>query len=135
LNQINPIYLALLLVVLLFLSIFKLDSQRMSLVEEKQNFKSTQKLTNELVDLKDAYSNGVKIKKELQRILNNPSLRASKLVKDFKKSSVKINTQSMDIASINKLMGKVLNGSYNVTNLKIKRLSDTRVSLFMEIKW
>jgi len=135
LNQINPIYLGLFLVVVLFLSVFKLDSQRISLNEERQNLKVTQKLVNELVALKDVYANKIKIKKELQRILNNPVLKASEIVKFFTNSSVKINSKSMDFNALNKLMGKILNASYNITSLKIKRLSDTKVSLSMVIKW
>ncbi|PHS56725.1 MAG: hypothetical protein COB17_08450 [Sulfurimonas sp.] len=134
-NQINPIYLGLFLVVVLFLSVFKLDSQRISLNEERQNLKVTQKLVNELVALKDVYANKIKIKKELQRILNNPVLKASEIVKFFTNSSVKINSKSMDFNALNKLMGKILNASYNITSLKIKRLSDTKVSLSMVIKW
>ena len=134
-NQINPIYIGLLLIVFLTLSVFKLNDERNNLHEAKQNFKSTQKLSSELVDLKDAYSNKNKVKKELLRVLNNPALKVSKITKTFKNSSVKISSESMDLNSINKLMGKILNQSYNITALKIKRLSDTKVSLAMEIKW
>jgi len=134
-NQINPIYLGLLLVVFLFLSIFKLDEQRTELLEAKQSYKTTQKLTSELKDLKNLYSSKVKIKRELQRILNNPILKASLLVNKFSSSGVKISSKSMDFNALNKLMGKVLNASYNISSMKIKKLSDTKVSLSMEIKW
>ena len=134
-NQINPIYFGLLLVVFLFLSVFKLNEQRDSLTEAKQTYKTTQKLTSQLKDLKNVYANKAKIKKEMQRILNNPVLRASKVVQKFKKTGVKINSESMDLNALNKLMGKILNASYNISSLKIKRLSDTKVSLSMEIKW
>ncbi len=134
-NQINPIYLGLLLVVFLFLSIFKLDEQRTELLEAKQSYKTTQKLTSELKDLKNLYSSKVKIKRELQRILNNPILKASSLVNKFSSSGVKISSKSMDFNALNKLMGKVLNASYNISSMKIKKLSDTKVSLSMEIKW
>ena len=134
-NQINPIYLALLLIVLLALSVFKLNDQRIKFDEAKQEYRSTQELASKLKDLKDAYSNSSKIKKELNRILNNPALKSSKMVKTFKKSSLKLSSESMDLNALNKLMGKVLNASYNITSLKIKKLSDTKASFAMEIKW
>ena len=134
-NQINPIYLGLLLVVFLSLSVFKLNEKRDELLIARQNFKSTQKIAQELSSLKNIYSNKNKIKKELQRILNNPVLRSADIVKKFTKAGVKVNSTSMDLISLNKLMGKILNGSYNISSLKVKRLSDTKVSLSMEIKW
>lgn len=134
-NQINPIYLGLLLIVFLSLSAFKLNEQRDELIQVRQNYKTTQKLSSELKDLKNLYSNKKKIKRELQRILNNPILRAAQLVKKFSNSGVKLNSKSMDLNALNKLVGKVLNASYNISSLKIKRLSDTKASLSMEIKW
>jgi len=135
LNQINPIYLALLLLVFLSLSVFKLDKQRSELADAKNSFKSTQILSSELRDLKDAYSNQSKIKRELNKILNNNVVKSSNIVKVFKKSLLKVSSESMDINALNKLMGKTLNSSYNITSLKIKRLSDTKASFYMEIKW
>lgn len=134
-NQINPIYLGLLLVVFLFLSVFKLNETKLEFYEAKQDYKSTQKLTSKLKDLKNIYSNKSRITKEIQRILNNPVLRASKIVNRFSNSGVKISSKSMDFNALNKLMGKILNASYNITSLKIKKLSDTKVSLDMEIRW
>lgn len=134
-NQINPIYLGLLLVVFLFLSVFKLNETRLEFYEAKLDYKSTQKLTSKLKDLKNIYSNKNRITKEIKRILNNPVLRASKIVNRFSNSGVKISSKSMDFNALNKLMGKILNASYNITSLKIKKLSDTKVSLDMEIRW
>ena len=134
-NQINPIYLALLLFVFLSLSIFKLDNQRSELDDAKKSFKSTQNLSRELRDLRDAYSNQSKIKREVNKLLNNHVVKSSNIVKVFKKSLVKISSESMDINALNKLMGNVLNTSYNITALKVKRLSETKVSFSMEIKW
>jgi len=134
-NQINPIYLGLLLVAFVFLSIFNLNNQKKDLDLAKSEFKSTRKLTDDLVALKNVYANKNKIKKELERILNNPSLTKSELEKSFKKTGVKVTSKSMDINDLNKLMSKMLNGTYNLTSLKIKKLSDTKVDFFMEIKW
>ena len=46
-----------------------------------------------------------------------------------------ISSQSMDKVALNSLMSKILNGSYNVRSMKIKRLSDTNVNFSMEIQW
>jgi hypothetical protein len=41
----------------------------------------------------------------------------------------------MDKNTLNLLMGKILNASFNITSMQIKKLSDDKVSLDMEIKW
>ena len=53
----------------------------------------------------------------------------------MKKSSMLISSTSMEKNALNTLMGKILNGAYNISSLKIKKLSENSVSFEMEIKW
>ena len=41
----------------------------------------------------------------------------------------------MDKNALNTLMGKLLNGAYNITSFKVRKLSPNSVSFDMEIKW
>jgi len=134
-NRINPIYLGGLLLVVLMLFIFKLSSAKDELSEVKESYKTTAKLSTELSGLKDVYSQKSKTQKALQRVLRLASLRSADLKQKTKKSGVVISSESMDINALNSFMGKMLNGAYNITSLKIKRLSDEKVSLNVEIKW
>ncbi len=134
-NQVNPLHLGgLLLVVLMFL-FFKLHGIKEELAEAKSEFLVSQTLAVDLNALKSVYADKTKIKKSLERILGQKSIVAAKLHVKRDKKFVKISSQSMDAAVLNGLMGKILNASFNITTLKIKRLSDTKASLEMEIKW
>jgi len=134
-NRINPIYIAILLLVMLALVSFKLGEAKRELEEAKDTYASTLKLSTDLSALKEVYADKIKIKSSLQRVLREPSLRSSKILQNFKHSSVMISSQSMDKKALNLIMSRFLNNSYNITSLNIKRLSDRYVSFNMEIQW
>ena len=134
-NRINPLYIGALLVLILGFMILKLSDVKEDYSDAKSEYKETFKIANELSGLKSVYANKAKTKKSLQKVLRNATLRASKVQTKSKKSGMSISAKSMDMKALNYLMGKVLNGTYQIDRLKIKQLSEHRVSLDMEIKW
>ncbi len=134
-NRINPLHIGVLLaVVLIFLS-YKLIGAKEELKEVKTEYSNVSELAVSLSALKDVYSDKKKAKASLRRLLAHSSLRSANITQNSKKSSVILNCQSMDKQALNTLMGKVLNASYNITGMKIKKLSSDKVSFKMEIKW
>jgi len=134
-NRINPLYVALLLVVLLALSIVKLNSAKEELSEEKERLKETTKLATELSALKEVYGDQKKAKTSILRILQNNVLKSAAISKDVKKSGIIISSKSIDLKALNYLVGKIFNGAYNISSLDVKKLSETKATLHMEIKW
>lgn len=125
-NRINPLYLGLFLVFILLISVFQLNDAKDELKEVKSSYKKTLKIANELKALKSVY----KEKQKIKTILNS-----AKVDTKYKKNSVKVHSKSMDKKTLTNLMSKLLNGSYNINSLDIKKLSDEKVSFSMEIKW
>ena len=134
-NRINPLYIGALLVMLLLLSLYLLSGAKSSLLQAKESFKQTQKIANELSGLKKTYANQKKSKRSLQRILAQPSLKPAAIKAEYKKSGLKLYSKSIDKKGLDFLMGKLLNASYDIRKLKIKRLSDEQASFELEIKW
>jgi hypothetical protein len=134
-NRINPIYIVVLLTVVLSLVIYKLEAGKSELKENKASFKTTQAMAHKLVSLTDVYADDTQIKKSLQRVLNDASLRPSGLETKFKATSLSINAHGIDLKALNLLLGKILNATYVVESIKIKPVSDTKADLQMEIKW
>ena len=134
-NRINPLYVGLLLILVVIFLAFKLGSIKSDLAEAKEEYAKTSQLAVGLSGLKSTYADRKKLKNSLHRILALSAVRQASILKDEKKSSVKLSAQSMDKKALNVLMGKLLNASYNITSMKIKRLSKERVSFKMEIKW
>ena len=134
-NRINPLYIGAFLVVLLILSIYSLGSAKQSLKESKESFKETQKLANELSGLKKAYASKKASEKKIKRLLSHSQLGEASLRAEYKKSGVKLRSESMDKKALDFLMAKLLNSSYDIRQIKIKRLSEQKASLELEIKW
>ena len=124
-NRINPLYIILLLILLFFVALFKLHSAKMQLLESEKSYKKSMQLTVELSGLKDAYS---------RRFILSPSVKNLVLQRKIKNGLI-ISSKNIDINSLNILMGKVINGTYNITKLNITRLNDTQASIYMELKW
>jgi len=134
-NRINPLHIGALLLVVLLFSLFKLSSAKSDLVEVKAQFKETQELVTKLSGLKSVYADKKSVKKSLSRVLNLSSLRSANIVQKSRKNGVTLSAASMDKNALNSLMGKLLNGAYQINSFKIKKLSDSKVSFEMEIKW
>lgn len=134
-NRINPIYIAVLLLILLVFLVYKLDATKIELKENEEAYKITKNIALQLTSLKDVYADKQNIKKSLQKILKHPSLKSASLDIKFKKSSFVLGSQSMDISKLNLLVGKLLNATFIIESMNVKRVSDTKVELKMEIKW
>ena len=134
-NRLNPIYIGMFLLLLLIFFFFKLDDAKNELANKREIFLQTKKLSTDLNELKKTYANKIKTEKSLQRILKINSLKSANIELKKSKAGVSISSQNININALNSLMNKLLNTSYNITLLKIKRLSDTKATLEMEIKW
>jgi len=134
-NQINPLHIGGLLLVVLVFVIFNLNGEKKDLIEAKLSYKVSEKVAVDLKSLKDVYANKKQIKNSINRILSQASLKTAKFLLTRKKESINIVSKSMDAKTLNTFMSKILNASYNISRLKIKKLSRTKASLDMEIKW
>ena len=134
-SRINPLTLGAFLLVLLLVLFVKLSGLKSELKEITQSYKASEVLAQDLAALKNIYKNKKKTKTALYRILSQGSLKATKIKKEETKNGVKLSASKMNSKALNSLMSKILNGSYRVSSLNIKRLNTTQVSFSMEIKW
>ena len=134
-NQINPLHIGGLLLTLLVFLMLQLSDVKAELAEAKSEFAKSEKVAVDLSSLKAVYANKKRTKRALERILSQRSLRSAGLEIKRTKEFVKISSPSIDTRALNFLMGKILNGSYKISELKIKKLSETKASLLLEIKW
>ena len=134
-NRINPLHVGGLLIVILIFTLVQLSTVKEELVELKLDYKETETLASKLSGLKSVYSDKNAVKKSLERVLQLSSIRSAKIEKKSKKSSVVLSSASMNRNALNALMGKLLNGAYQINSFKIKKLSESKVSFVMEIKW
>ena len=134
-NRINPLYIGLLLVGIVLFLMMNLKGAKSDLQDAKNEYKTTKVMVGELKGLKNTYGNKEKVKKALHRVLNLSSLKSADIKQSTTKNGISFSSLGMDKKALDSLMGKLLNGSYNIEKMKIKKLSDKKVSFEMEIKW
>ncbi|MDD5202423.1 MAG: hypothetical protein PHH41_04710 [Sulfurimonas sp.] len=134
-NRLNPLYVAAGLVVLALLLVLKLSSAKEELLLAKAEYKETSLILSELSSLSSAYMSKDEVKKSLQRILSQPSLKSANIEQSIKSNSLLLRSSSMDKEALGSLMGKLLNGAYDIGAFEIKKLSENKASLEVEIKW
>lgn len=123
--RINPIYIGLLLLVIFCFFSFKLYNAKAEFLKEQKSYKEMSALSIKLSQLKKIYTK----KPNLLR------LKSKSVVLKKIKDGVILSSSSIDKSELNFIMSRVLNNSYRITQLKIKKLNQNKASLYMEIKW
>lgn len=134
-NQINPLHIAVLLLTLLVFLSMQLGQKKEELLEANKAYQETLALASKVGSLNQIYKDKKRVKKSLFRVLKQPSLKFIKIQQKVMKSGVILTGASMNKKELNSLMGKIMNGSYNISALKIKKIAKDKVSFMMEIKW
>jgi len=134
-NRLNPLYIGIFLLLLLVFSIIKLIDAKKELHEEKNLYEKTLKISLDTSALKKAFANKEREKREILRILSHSILRDADIKKEVTGSGMHISAKNMDIKALNYLMGKILNATFNITMLKIKKINENKSTLEVKIKW
>jgi GTPase len=134
-NRFNPLYMGAFLIFMLLFFALKLSSAKEELTLVKEEYKETAVTLNELSSLSSAYMGKEEVKKSLQRILAQPSLKSANISQKLKNNSIVVTASSVDKEALNSLMGKLLNGAYDIAAFNIKKLSDNKASFEVEIQW
>ena len=108
---------------MLFLS-FKVKEAKVELDKANDSYKESVKMGSKLSELKKVYT----------KKLNLSSFKSASLTQKRNKTTTTITSKSIDIKVLNSLMSRILNGSYEITAMRIKRLNESKVSLYLEIK-
>jgi len=134
-NRINPLHIIAFIVVLSMFFTFKISQSKDELQELKLEYKKTLSVATKIDEFKKSYKNKNLVKKRLNKILNNSILRKSEIKKEVKNSKIILIASEIDKASLNYLMSKLLNKTFNITKLDIKKIDTQKASLKLEIKW
>lgn len=133
-KQINPLYIILLLVVILFVVLFKLIQTKTELHEAHNSFYKNNEIVHNILDLRQSWDNQKTTKNTLTRILKSSQLRNTGIVQRVKRDQIELHASSMDSKSASYLINRLLNEPFLIRSMKIRRLSKERASLDVEIR-
>jgi hypothetical protein len=134
-NRLNPLHVGAILIVFVLFFALKLSAAKEELILAKEDYKETALTLDELSSLSSAYLGKEEVKKSLQRILTQPSLKDAQVTQKLKSNSILLSASSVDKEALNSLMGKLLNGAYDIGSCNIKKLSENKASFEVEIQW
>lgn len=134
-NRVNPLYMIAFLILILVFTFFQVSTAKKEFTEIKVFYKETLELSHKLQSLDSIYSDKVTIKKALNRILKQQTLRSVQIKKTVSSSSLVLSSQTMSKIGLNSLMSKIVNGSYYLSSFEIKKGKDNNVAFSLEIKW
>jgi len=133
-RQTNPLYITLLLFVVLFFVLFKLMDTKAALHEAQNSFHKTKEMVHSLVELRENWDNQKLTKNSLGRILKSSLLSRAGIIRKDKRGVIELHSSSMDSSSASYLTSRILNETFVIKSIKIRRLSKERVSFYAEIK-
>lgn len=134
-NRLNPLYIIALALFVAFFSLVKLQNVKTEIQQTQKSVDEKVKIAKELGSLKKVYSDKTKIKRALEKILRYSTIQKANISKEYRKSGVTLKVESINLVALNALMGKLLNGSFAIEKLNVKRLSDKKATLEVGIKW
>jgi hypothetical protein len=132
-KQINPLYIALLLVAALLFVGVKLYQANDAHKTAQASLQQTETMAKRIVTLKKEWDDKRKSYASLQRLLKASLLRNSGVTLQKKSGRVLVSAKQLDKKALDYLMNKLLNGTYTVTKMKIKRLDTTQASFYAEV--
>jgi hypothetical protein len=131
--KINPLYIALLLIVALLFVIYQLGSAKTELRESKSSLVKTETIAEEITALKRAWDSPKKSGSALDRLLQAPQLKSANIQQTKKRGSIVLKSKKADRKASNYFFVKLFNGTYIVKNFDIKRIDDESISFSVEI--
>lgn len=134
-NRINPLFIIALLFIIFVFSLLQVNTVKEEFLESKALYAQTLELSSKLESLGAIYSDKKTVKKSLSRILRQRTLGSANIKQTVSSSKILLSSSKMDKIALNSLMSKIVNGSYNLTSLEIKKLKDGYVSFKMSISW
>lgn len=132
-KQINPMYIALLLVVILGMVIFKLGQAKEAQNQVRTELQTTEGMAERIVALREQWDDPARRMAELDRLLRSPALREAAIVQKKGKNSIVLDAQSINRRSAEYLINKLLNDSYAIKSMTLKRLDATEASMHLEV--
>lgn len=131
--KINPLYIALLLIVALLFVIYQLGGAKAQLRESKSSLAKVETMAEEIDALKRAWDNPKSSGASLDRLLQAPQLKSANIQQTKKRGTVILKSKKADLKATNYFFVKIFNGAYILKKFDIERLDDESLSFSVEI--
>lgn len=132
-KQINPLYLTLLLIVALVFVIVKLEQAKTVQFQLISETEKSERMAHRIRALKQGWDDADATRRALQRLVQSAPLRAQGVELKSERTLLHLSAKSLDAKALDYLLNKLLNGSYAIKKMQLKRMNAESASLDMEI--
>ncbi len=131
-KQINPLYIALFLIAVMVVVMFKREGAIAMQQETRAELKKTEMMAKRIGALKKSWEAGEQTKKSLDRLLKRVS-RTAKIEHKEQHDTIVITAKKIDAKTVSYMLNKLFNNTYVIKAMTIKRLDGKSASLEVEI--
>jgi hypothetical protein len=134
-NQINPLYLLITMLLAFIIAQASISSQKDELNELSLQGASIEKNIKEILALKSDFKNSKDKRKKVKKMLSNSTIKMYIESKKSLKKSLKLKLRSVPNRSAKWLLNKLLNEHIPIKTLKFKRLENKLLDIDMEVTY
>lgn len=120
-NRLNPLYIIMLFLTLIFISFYSLSNERKAYLEKLNELNELEIKANEYTYLSTQWKNEKFVNKTLDEILKNQMFKNEKIVKLENKESIKIKIESNNSVVLDNFLNRVLNKPLIIKKLELDK--------------
>ena len=120
-KRLNPLYIILLFVTIVFISFFMLNEEEKNFNEKIKNLNSFESKTKDFKELKTSWSNKEFVNSNLDLILKNRMFSNQKVLRVATKDIVKVKIESSDPKVLDNFLNKILNKQFIIKRLELQK--------------
>ena len=132
--KINPLYIALLLVIALIFVVYQLGESKQRLHDNKISLYKIEAMAEDIDALKRSWDNPTGAASTLNRILKAPQLKTANIQKTKKRGLMILSSKKANLKATNYFFVKLFNGAFILQKFHVERLDEESVSFSVEIK-
>lgn len=120
-NRLNPLYIILLLLTIVFISFFSLSNEKSLYLEKVKETKMIEEKALEYKAMTSYWRNESFINKTVDEILKSSMFKNEQIIKTSSKDSIKIKIESSNPQVLDNFLNRVLNKQLIIKNLELDK--------------
>lgn len=134
-RQVNPLHVLLLLTVFILFLFYQLQETQATFHDAKEQLAKTKDVAYQLNALKKEYANKEYVVRTITRLLHQSILKSATITKEQKSDAIVLHAKKLSKRQLQRVLTKILNSTYKIKALHIKRVDEKSVDVDVEVGW
>lgn len=132
-RQVNPLIVALFLVVFLAVVVVRLEYAKESLHDARAELQETKVLAERIVALKQSWGDSPQKANSLRQLLASSLLKNAGIEKKKGRDTMVISAKSLEMKAASHLLNKLLNGTYVIKKMDVRQVDSAHLAVHVEV--